>query len=245
MPTYKSAPIAEAIIQLQFEDGLSDRDVDRVAAKSESFYKVGQEMQDFNVQVNVAHGSPIPSLVGEKRWRKLATSDGADLLILHRHNFTVARLAPYRGWEELFGRFVRDYEVVHKIVGYRKVNRIGVRYINRIDIPIPDKSGADVSKYLNVYPFTPHIGPEQMRGMYTRFETHDDRAGTVVIVTVAAADPVLINHDSYLLDIDVVKTDNISANRKEIIDQVDSLRHTKNQMFEALVTDAAKTRFAK
>jgi uncharacterized protein (TIGR04255 family) len=245
MPTYKNAPIVEALIQLQFEEGLSDRDIERTATRASAFYHSNEELQDFNVQVKVGHGSAIPSVIGEKKWRKLNSKDGADVLVVYKNHLTVGRLAPYEGWEKFFARFQRDNDIVHKAIGYKKVSRIGVRFINRIDIPLVQGNKTDISEYLNVFPHTPHIAPAKMRGIHTRFEYIEDSVGAIVIVTVAAVDPVLINHESYLLDIDIVKMHDISANRKEVVEQVASLREIKNSMFETLVTDAAKKRFTK
>lgn len=61
---------------------------------------------------------------------------------------------PYPGWENFFQRFVRDWELWKRVVGHQHVIRIGVRYINRIDIPITGPV-VDYESFLSIYPKLP------------------------------------------------------------------------------------------
>ena len=243
MPIYQKPPVVEAVIQLQFLDGLSDRDIERTAKKAESHYPVNSPMKDFKVEVRVAGGTATPGVSSSKSWSKLSSRDGAEVLVINRDQFTVAKLAPYATWDELYGRFTRDYELIHGVVGFKRVGRIGVRFINRLDVPVVRGERFDVSRYLNVYPYTPHISTNSMLATQLRFEHDDSENGVVTIVSTGTVDPVLINHHSYLLDIDVVKTQNIPMKREDVVANVDSLRRVKNKMFETLVTDAAREIF--
>jgi len=58
------------------------------------------------------------------------------------------------GWDVFFGRFCRDWGVWKRTLDYQKITRVGVRYINRIDIPAT-ASLIQHEEYLNIYPHIP------------------------------------------------------------------------------------------
>lgn len=243
MMHYKKAPIVEALLQLQFVENMSDADMARVARKAESLYPHKEDMRDFQVQVRVHAGNAIPEVGATKQWYRLNSKDGADVLVVNRNQFTVARRAPYTAWPEFFGRFDRDYELVSKVLGYRRVSRIGLRYINRIDVPTKNSSEIDIRTYLNVYPHAPNRALESLLASQVRFEYTEHSIGAVVVVTSGTVDPVLINHVSYLLDIDVILQQDIPLKRADVLEKINALRAIKNEIFETLVTNESRRLF--
>ena len=64
-----------------------------------------------------------------------------------------------------------------------------------------------------------------------------------VLVNAATVSSPLIDHVSLLLDIDLFKDQNIPQKDKEFWDLLAALRHQKNMLFEAFVTDQARELF--
>lgn len=241
---YKKAPIVEALLQVQFVENMTDADMGRVARKAESLYSHKEEMRDFQVKVRVHPGGATPEVGATKSWYRLKSKDGADVFVVNRNQFTVGRLAPYTTWSEFFGRFERDYELVNKVLGYRRVNRIGLRYINRIDVPhTTSGAGADIRNYLNVYPHAPNSMLESLLASQVRFEYTEPNTGAAVVLTSGTVEPVLIDHVSFLLDIDVVVQRDIPIKRDDLIENISTLRAIKNDVFETLITDASRRLF--
>jgi len=49
-----------------------------------------------------------------------------------------ARMAPYPGWGEFSAGAADTFKATRDAMGYATVTRVGVRYINRLDIKIED-----------------------------------------------------------------------------------------------------------
>ncbi|MBD9621848.1 TIGR04255 family protein [Ensifer sp. ENS06] len=240
---YKKAPIVEALLQLQFAEGLTDADMGRVSRKAESHYTEKEDMRDFQVAVRVHNGNATPEIGAVNPWHRHTSKDGADFFVVNRNQFTVGRRAPYENWEKFFGRFERDYDFFYKTVGFKKITRIGLRYINRIDVPVAEDGSGDIRRYLNVYPHSPLKVYDKFVANHVRFEYADDVSGATVVLTSGTVDPELINHVSYLLDLDVIVQKDVPLKREDILDRIESLRAVKNGLFECLVTDEARRLF--
>lgn len=238
MTAYKRAPIVEALIQLQFPEPLSDRELERIAVKAK--YPQREEMTDYNVEVKVTSNSAIPGIHATKKWHRMASKDGADVFAVQRDSITVVRHAPYPGWDPLFERFTRDYDLTKSIVGNRRVSRIGVRYINRLDVPNADGKLLDISAYLNVYPRIPNLPIKDIKATHVRFEYQDPNSGLITLLASGNSDPVLLNHSSCFLDIDIIKDKNIPTKGDDVLELLRQMRDVKNEMFESSITNLTR-----
>ncbi|MBM4208724.1 MAG: TIGR04255 family protein [Gammaproteobacteria bacterium] len=151
---YNSPPITEAIIEITFDGELKQKDFDKVTKKLKKNYP---NLQYQNTAVINLEANSIGSnlIIGNQPGIKLSTNDEADILILAQQKLAVARLAPYQGWDCLFDKMSASWKTWKTVVGIKPINRIGVRYINRIDIPIDDQGKIENQDYLNIYPHLP------------------------------------------------------------------------------------------
>ena len=157
---YKRPPITEAVIGIRFADPLDSVTLDKVAAALKPLYPREDTLRSVQIPFTLNPTAPSPHTIGQIGYR-LSSLDQAHILILMPTppSLTMSQLAPYPGWDQFFGRFCRDWGVWKKSVGYRKINRVGVRYINRIDIPTADPVVYE-EQFLNVYPHVPEVlGP--------------------------------------------------------------------------------------
>jgi uncharacterized protein (TIGR04255 family) len=155
--------------------------------------------------------------------------------------FVVAQLAPYPGWIDFFGRFVRDWEVFKKATGYRKISRIGVRFINRLDIRIVGKL-IEESEYLNLGPKLPDsFGPFTAYGLQAQFPP--DEAACRLTINSSSVPSPLLDHGSFLLDLDIARDRAPPQNDEEIYRLLHEIRVKKNAAFEACITAKARELF--
>jgi uncharacterized protein (TIGR04255 family) len=70
----------------------------------------------------------------------------------HPEGFTFSRLKPYQNWEKLQDEAFRLWRIHQRIANPSTVQRIGLRYINRFEIP-PDER---IEDYLDPFPAPPH-----------------------------------------------------------------------------------------
>ena len=127
-------------------------------------------------------------------------SDGARLVQLNRNTLVVNQLRPYPGWDEAFRELIlKEVHAFVGAVGSRKFHRVGLRYINKIDIP---EQSVSWEMWLNLNLPTPAIAGCKTEAfqLQTRNRLNDGCQLTVNTVSlpptaVPPASPVIFDFD--------------------------------------------------
>ena len=171
------------------------------AATSKSLYPFEQRIADVQVQLN----SPSAPQAGattetiETLGHKRSSLDQTEILVLRPQNLVVSQFAPYPGWEAFFERFRRDWMRWKKLMSYRKISRIGVRYLNRIDIPAMSEQIIDYEQYINIYPRLPEMFPKvQGYGVKIHVELPDIDC-KMTLNSLTSPSP-LLGHGGFVID---------------------------------------------
>ena len=240
--SYKRAPITEAVVEFRWGD-LQDQSVLEKAAaslKKEYFYDEIEQLTQVEVNAAVAQKPPKVEVVWQGR--KLSSLDRADNVIFRREAFVCSRLAPYMGWEEYFPQIQRGWMALRKAAGAIEISRIGIRYVNRIDIPARDGDPLNAEDYLTYVPRSP-TGFNPMTGYVIqtlRPLGADDLQVGLISSTVPSP---LINTVSLSLDLDVFREGNIPRRDDELWSLLNRIRGHKNSIFEACITDRTRELF--
>jgi len=244
-PSYPNAPITEAVIEIKFAKPLDSTDLDKANGKFTSDYPQHQNVQTFNVNLTLPNSQPVAPTAEFDRevGHRHASVDMTELLLIWRSAFMLSQLAPYPGWDFFLNRFRRDWTTWKRVVGFREISRIGVRYINRIDIPV---SGPIVEHeaFLNVYPKVPDIfGPLGAYAVQAVVPIHD--IGCKLTLNSAAVPSPILDHASFLFDQDIAKEADPPQSDEAIYDLLNNIRVQKNKVFEACITNRARELFKK
>ncbi len=244
LSAYKHPPITEAVIGITFENQIDEGELLSVQEKFATYYPQHQAISNLKLRVNVdaEKKSKATAAVDEEVGHRRATSDMTQLLVLFPATLIVSQLAPYPGWDEFFGRFARDWKHWHRYMGFRQVKRIGVRYINRIDIPVTGEL-VEHEEYLNVFPKVPDtFGPMNAYGVQTSFHMAD--IGCNLVLNSAAVPSPLLNHAAFVIDQDISKEAEPPQSEKDIHALLNKIRLRKNQIFEACVSNKTRGLFS-
>jgi uncharacterized protein (TIGR04255 family) len=236
---YKRAPIIEAVIELRFRQPAAAQIIDRAAKSLQAEYPLRNHEEGRQLRVDAATGKAETIVVwhGEK----LTTLDQADNVILRSASFISSRLAPYLGWEQFRDRSKRDWALWRKAAGAVDISRIGVRYINRIDVPTPPNTPVRLEDYLNCYPHMPEDRP--LHG-YTMQLTQSTQADDCMVAIISASVvPPLIGYYSFVLDIDVSRETEVPRRDDDMWELLERMRHHKNQVFESCITERSRALF--
>lgn len=236
---YKRPPIVEAVIDFQFGAALTESEIRRVRSRLEGHYPLVEEEQ--KIKVTVGPGGVVTS--SAFGGFKMASSNGSDFCLVRPGSFTSARLAPYPGWDALESTAQENFKSFTKAAGRHKVSRIGVRFINRIDIPLQIVEGHDLNEFFNVGPSIPENLSNHVNEYSMRFEIVDKETGVRVIVNSGISHPALLDCVSVLLDIDTIIDHDIPGRAVLRWEQVRMLRHVKNRVFENSITDRTRELF--
>lgn len=238
--SYKHPPIVEAVIEFRFSAAVPQELIEKAAARLKRDYESSDEEQMTEITIDAATGKQQV----KKEWlgRRLSSGDRADVLLLRKTSFICARLAPYCGWDAFRARSEANWTSWKRTAGHRDIARLGLRYINRIDVPITDEP-FDPEHYLNVYP---QIATLDLRvvSQYTMQVTSPGAVDEYGLkLSTAIVPSPLIGHHSVALDIDVYRDTNVPSRDEQLWSALDTMRIHKNRFFEASITNRAREIF--
>lgn len=236
---FPAAPLIEAVMGVSFEGGLSEEEVRNLADRLAQFYPTSSMLPHREFKVDLE--AETIEFEEPRSTYRLEGSDETEVALIRPDSLGVSQLAPYRSWELLFERFGRDFDVVWQLLDRRRISRLGVRNINRIDVPIVDDI-ACYEDYLQVYIRMPesveNIGPYSLH-----FELPIPELEALAKVHSGVMSPAVEASASFLLDIDVARTTNLPNDRGELLALLMRFREAKNQLYRQFLTDKALAEF--
>jgi uncharacterized protein (TIGR04255 family) len=129
-----------------------------------------------------------------------------------------------------------------RTLSYRKLTRIGVRYINRIDIPVATTPIIQQEDYLNIYPHLPAaLDPVTSYSVVAQRPVPD--IGCILTLNSSSAPSPLLGHAAFIVDQDIAKEADPPQNDEGIYALLNQIRVKKNEIFEACITPRARELF--
>ena len=235
---YEAPPILEAVVQFRYAEPVSRAIQAKLLKRLKSKY--AHERGDQAIGANVNFEKQEAAFTTEPQTR-LSSSDETDVLIVHATTLTWSRLAPYVGWDSLSERVRRDVQSAYEVTGLRKIIQLGVRYINRIDVPIKG-SITRYEDYLTINLSLPAIW-DGISNYGWRIERPYPDLLSLAIVQSAIIAPEIPNHAAFLLDIDIIRKKDIPTKIEDIFLLLEKMRNLKNDIFELSITDTARESF--
>lgn len=233
---YSAAPITEAVLELRFADAVDLAEIEKASKKVAARYPSETRHQSKTAKIDLAAEAAEFTDLGISVRR--SSVDESDIIVIGPKNFLVSRVAPYQNWEHFFGRISADWKDAKKVFGHRTIERVGLRYINRLDLPQVDNN-VTFEDYLNVFVRLPDMYP--VIGPYNlQLEMAVKNPDCMVTINSGVVDPVVPGRVSFLLDIDVAKTDKAPQKTDDLFELLQAMAVKKNEIFESLITD--KTR---
>jgi uncharacterized protein (TIGR04255 family) len=133
--TYPHAPITEAVIDIRVTPR-EDLNVESFRKLAEDF---GSEFGTQNDQFRMIISTPtISGATPTKTGIQFAANTKDKLFHAQIDGWSFNKLAPYRGWEEEFRDQARKLWSAYRAIAQPQgIVRLALRYINRLDLPIP------------------------------------------------------------------------------------------------------------
>jgi len=254
MPDYDNPPIQEAVCEFTFVPAEDNPEWDLTIPGK---LQVEQELAEYSAPSRQQHvqtiaatnakGQPDFAISNILFRVHLPRKDGKALLSVGHNTLGVNVLHPYEGWKNFRARIISALKVYVRVANQSTVQRIGLRYINRIIAPVVGASKA--SKFLTSMQTEIKATTEAKANIEGRltainarheFETAD---GIKIFVTHATINPTTPNTSEYLLDIDVVYDQQPIDGVDKIEPVIDELHDIEGGIFEALITEDARKLF--
>ena len=235
------APIVEALVDLrvQAKAGTGLGQIETFAGKVRDRYPtvkpIHQVIAHFQVQP-LPPDQPQQSVSQTQTGYRLESADGKHVLQAGTNSFTLSRLAPYEDWDALLAETREMWDIYATVAAPEIVERVAVRYINRIELPLPI---LDFGKYLTAPPAVPKGLPDSVSEYFSRVVINDPRSNAAIIFSQAfePIDPARNHVLPVIIDIDVFKQGLFTLRGNDHWELLSEFRALKNTAFFASLTD--------
>ncbi len=206
-----------------------------IIAEIRSEYPNVEAMHRFEAVFGLKAGEPVSASRSEGAIGfKCSSADNRQIAQFRKDGVTLNRLDPYSSWEALKPEALRLWSLYAKVARPREVQRIALRYINKISL----QPRAELKTVLSVTPPRIPGAPESIWDYVLRVRTHGADSGITANViqslerATAEASPTLV------LDIDVFLGSPSSTDVNAIGTILDKLRIMKNEIFFGMITES-------
>jgi uncharacterized protein (TIGR04255 family) len=239
---YPKDPINEAVIQISTSTQTSPESLKKIANYFKDEYPHQEPLTELDFMIDATGGpSHIRHAISGYR---LTSITNPDVLVVQPGGIVAARLSPYAGWEQLLAATKKVWSYWHRVAGASPISRLGVRYINRIDVPLANNTNIELSEYLNFFPQVPKFVPKQLNGYVVQatFPTEKEN-WTATLTSTVLTPPPLLNTLSIILDIDLFRIEQVPQREESLWECIESVRSLKNSIFESCITDKTRKCF--
>src|SRR5215471_11464226 len=224
---YTRPPIVEAVIELRFATEVEQETLAKLQKQLYDYYPAPPQ-NEFQIEVQVGESTDTARTKQTLSGIKLTSDDGADVVIIGPFRLTNARLPPYEGWDRFVETARRNWEIWKRAVGRRRpLGRIGVRFINRIDIPNPTDGPIMLEEYLTVSPRFPTGTLPPMNNFAVNMQFPLAAGDLKLILNVGSIPSPLVKMTSFLLDLDVSIEQNLPSTDEAIWARINEIRAQK------------------
>lgn len=247
---YRNPPIEEALCELRFVPGQEWNLTipGRLQAElGDAYSGKPREQKALQVGLQVREGKTENVQVGEGVTRvHLTTESGTRMVGVGPDVTSIHMLRPYHdpddpergGWDEFGPRISTVLDAYWRVVKPQGVSRVGLRYINGIEIPEPV---VKVEDYLKCALLEVEGLPEN----YSNFSSRVDYIYDDDIHLILSYGLIHFEDDmaKILLDLDFIWELNESVDSAVASDMANDLRDRARAAFEATITDKARELF--
>jgi uncharacterized protein (TIGR04255 family) len=235
---YSRAPITEAVIDLRVEPppGLTLASLAEVQSGERETYPTRRDM--FRAQADLSIGAQVGAAVAQvQNGYAFESADGRQIFQARLDGFLFSRLAPYDRWETFRNEARRLWQIYQAITRPQGVSRAAVRYINRLDLPLPL---TDFRDYLRTVPEIAAELPQGLTGYFMQLQIPQEDLGSMLLLNEAMMPPSGEDLVSVLLDIDLSRPNGLPSAEEDLWKFIEELHVRKNEIFEACITDRTR-----
>jgi uncharacterized protein (TIGR04255 family) len=241
---YPNPPITEAVLALRVptsEKAVSE--LLKMSAGEEAAYPTPQPLLMIMGKMTVG---PVPaaSTTQQQTGFVFRRQDGRYIYQARLDGFTISQLPRYSDWVDFRSEASRYWQRYQDIVQPAGVTRAGLRYVNRIDVPVTvGQERFDVDEYLFTAPKIASSLPQLMQGFFMQIALPWPDTECRAMITETIIPPARPGVFSLILDIDTFREYQTPVTHEQAWECLEELRGLKNKVFEACITDKARELF--
>lgn len=234
-------PITEALVDFAAEVQRPKEAFQAFAETLKSEFPKIEVINQVTTQLRVEAGKLIPPETEQLAFAgvRLSSPDQTLIVQLRPNGLTLNNLLSYVGGDKIIERTLSVWGRFASHMGIQSVRRIAFRYINHFELPF--RQGDDFNRFLSVAPQMPNEAQDVTEFLSRVVVRVDERDATAIVTQ--RLDPIQRGRN-FLIDIDVYRQGDFSANPDDLRPVLESLRVLRNQIFFGLLTEEALELFA-
>jgi len=244
---FRNAPITEAVLELRTKLPPTTN-LDRLASFQDVFrdrYPLRKERRIWQGQLQMKPGTSEPEITstgGQPNGYMFSSQDEKQVIQVRLDGFAFSRLKPYDRWSSFRNEARELWTHYRQIAEPEVITRAGLRYINRIELPLPI---GDFKEYIQTVPDIAPGVPQALLDFFMRLviPMPETQAFAVITETIERPGDPNPNILPWLFDIDVFKEASYSVNGEEVWQTLEELRIIKNSIFFNSITPKARRLF--
>lgn len=242
--TFANAPITEALLDIRvtFASPVDLAQLESFHDAIRDSYPTKQPRVQWQAELQLGKGPVQPEVRRGPEGFMFRSSDNRRIVQVRQDGFTFNWLKPYETWEAFRDEARPHWARYRSTFGPQVVTRLGLRYINRIELPLPFD---DFRDFITTAPDIADGMPQSVRALFMRLEIPDPKSGLVAIVTETIEPSVDEGKRRlpFIFDIDVVRSAELEPTSPAIWETFEQMHDYKNEIFFASLTERAKEMF--
>lgn len=239
---YSKPPIQEVVVELRIPQ-LQPQVVQQLKAfrdASANLFSTEEAVVSGEVEVHFdGTGAQLPEV---KRSSQVfgytyKTPDLAQLAQVRLNGMSYHKLPPYSRWEDVLDQARKLWNHYYAITRAPLITQIGLRYINRFNLPAP----CDIESFLKTFPNISADLPQLISGYVMQLSMPQvDMANTVLVHRQALTSPQQPHQASIVVDNDLVTKQEFQSESEQPWEFLEVMHHRQNEIFEGSITDATR-----
>ncbi len=239
---FKKAPIKEALIDINIErsDRLSINSITQLYSKLKDRFPITEKRirRSSQFELNQSRQLEVLDHREELKGYRFISDDNKKAVQYRLDGFTFNLLEPYSKWDHFKAEAKELWDLYTEIIPENTIiQRIGLRYINRLEVPLTN----NLKEYIKTLPEIATEIPYTYSNFLMRIGFYDEKTNTKAILTEMIDEqedtPDII---PIIFDIDAFYECQIDYKHIEIWDILEDLRVFKNEIFHKSITEKTK-----
>jgi uncharacterized protein (TIGR04255 family) len=231
----KNSPIVEAVCELRFKDATDDLTIfGKLHDKLKGIYpnKKRSMLREIKFASTEGKTTAIPI---ETDLQQFINNEGTSLIQIGKNILTINELTPYSSWVNFYERITQVYNTYSEITGLNQVERIGLRYINKIEFVDEFIKLGDYFKLRPTYD-TATLGEEHGQFIVgVRFYRNNDQDN--LKIELRTCDPKPGFQYAFILDIDYFTLTATDITSKNALSWISTAHGEAEKAFFSCITE--------
>ncbi len=238
---YRHPPIIEALCEFCFEPGPPwDLAIPGlIYEKIKAEFPKRRQVKAFEVNVTAGLEGVEQRVTTTDRIHFLREDEKA-LVQVDRNLLVVNHLRPYPSWQHFLPLIQLGFTVYTEMAQPKGIQRIGLRYINRIEIP---GQHIELQDYLQFHPFIGPELPQDFDSFFAGIQIPYDNSRDSLRLQVSSTIAETSDHAAVLLDLDYFLAQPGQIPLQEVFTWVEIAHQRVEEVFEACLTDRLRDMF--